>query len=301
MASRRIADRLPSFYRTWDRKAVIARLIEAFGSKLDESSEELFQVLKSHWVDTATGEDLDKLGALLNIARRPGETDRDFRVRLKTGVQGYMGGGTKKAILSAIKVALGLKNVAGIEIVENPLVSKKKVFRVRAGERWRMSSEGIDDVEPKIRIAVESKNARITNPEIKNLDTGESISFQGVMITGQVLEISSRGALLDGKDVTQRLLGRVPVIPRRETTWVYTEALEERIGVFNKSSFNQSVFALEVPLVRVEFEWRANQRAAFEVRVSRKYLKKKGVDLDYLRKVVESVKAVGVQSIVKIV
>jgi len=44
---------------------------------MDEMEKDLVSIMRGHWVDTARGEDIDRLGALFNIERKDGESDPD--------------------------------------------------------------------------------------------------------------------------------------------------------------------------------------------------------------------------------
>lgn len=86
---------------------------------------DLAWIMRSHWVDTASGKDLDRLGALFSIPRGK-EKDSDYRGRLKTAIISYRGGGTVGSIKMMARIALGLPPDHPIEMRENPPVARKK-------------------------------------------------------------------------------------------------------------------------------------------------------------------------------
>jgi hypothetical protein len=84
--TKRMLDRLPLFYRSWDRDSLIFNLLFAMGKRLDEADKEVTTILRSHWVDTSFGGNLDRLGAIYGFERKPHEGDSEYRNRLKQAV-----------------------------------------------------------------------------------------------------------------------------------------------------------------------------------------------------------------------
>ena len=108
-------------------------------------------------------------------------------------------------------------------------------------------------------------------------------------------------ALLDKKDVTQMLSSKeIPIILRKGSTWQYNESLEKRIGVFDTAKFDEHMFAVKVPSVKLRFDWVKLQLATFEVKVNSKALSRSGYSASYLEKVVHSMKAAGVRAIINV-
>jgi hypothetical protein len=257
--------------------------------------------MASHWVDTAHGEDLDSLGAVYSLKRKAGEPDHDFRGRLKTSIISYRGGGTRASLRMMTRIALGLPADTPIEIKENPQIKLKQTWKLNANSEWTIDPRNIADTVPEITIAVETENAKITNPTITNLDTGESIMFSDSLSFGDVLRIKDGSATLNGRDATEKLsVKKVPSLPRRKTRWQYTEAVGANIGVFDRSMFDKSVFAVNI-MTAITFEWTARQPASFEICIPKDLLKKSGVTREYVQELVNSVKACGVRGEVTVV
>jgi len=299
--TQRIIDIFPGFYKTWDSNSLIFRVVSALGKRLDEADKDLAAILRTHWVNTAFKDDIDKLGAIYNIDRKKGETDPEFRARLKRAILEFKGGGTVSAVLSSVKMALGLPMDYPLELIENPPKGICKEFEVRTGETWRLSSESVLDATPNITISVETEGAKVINPTLTNLDTEDVVTFKGVILSVERLRIENGKAILNDIDVTEKLSTTVkPTLLRKGSTWKYTEPLEEDIGVFDSALFDQSVFAVGIPTVKIAFEWTAYQPATFELRIPQDAVSRKG-DISLVREVVDSIKAAGVQSIIKIV
>ena len=109
----RLTDLFPDAYAVRDRESLLYKLIDAIGMELMQADESIKQLLKSHWVNYASGQALDGLAAIYGVERRPLrggqlETDDAFRQRLKAVVPLFTGGGTKQAVIGAVRSALGL-------------------------------------------------------------------------------------------------------------------------------------------------------------------------------------------------
>src|SRR5215207_2374236 len=115
----RLVELFPDAYAVRDRESLLYRLLDAVGAELMVADEKVKRLLKSHWVRYAADDALDKLGATFGVKRRvlrkgPGETeerlesDEEFRVRLQWTVPLFTGGGTRRAVVGAVRSALGL-------------------------------------------------------------------------------------------------------------------------------------------------------------------------------------------------
>lgn len=299
--TRRILERFPDFYKVWDENTRIFKVVSAIGKRLEEADKDINAVLRAHWIDTAFNGDLDKLGAIFNLKRRMGEADPEYRSRLKRAIMDFKGGGTVNAILSSVKMVLGLPDNYPLELVENPPVNLSKVLRVRTGDRWFMSSNSVLDALPIISITPEMKGMNILKPTIINIDTEEKITFNGIIREGEELRIENGRATLNGRDVTESLSTQsVPRLLRRGSIWSYIEQVEEKIGRFDESNFDESIFATHIPTVRISFNWVAYQPATFEIKIPKNILSRKN-DLSILEEVINSIKASGVKAIIKVI
>jgi hypothetical protein len=296
----KIAERLPHFYMHWDSKTAISSMVTSVGKNLDEAEKDFLGIMRSHWVDTASRDDLDRIGVLYGIKRKASEKDDDYRGRLKTAVLSYMGGGTLNAVRMMVRIAMGLPSDYPIKIEENPAVRLKKTWKVKAGTGWTVNPRNILDVEPEITIEVETANARISDPTITNQGTGESVIYKGELAHGDVLRISGGRAALNGKDVSERLTGRGPSLPRRKTKWQYTESIGANLGVFDRAMFDRSVFSVDISSA-ITLEWAARQPATFDVFLEKRLLDTSGVTESYLMEILNMAKGSGVKAGIKLV
>lgn len=296
----RISTKLPRFYKHWQKNSLIFSLLKGVSKQMDEVEEEITDLMKAHWVDTSKGDELDKIGVLVGSTRIPGEKDKHFRARLKRAVNEYKGGGTVSAILEAVKALIGAKSEEDVEIAENPRVKASAEFTVIAGDTWTLGSNSIVDEQPSLSLTVEEKG-KVSNPQIVNMDTGESMTFKGKLKSGEQLVIKKNKASIDGRDVTANISpNKTPLLLRKGSTWQYSEALLERIGVFDTAKFDEHTFAVGVPTVRIRFDWMKNQPATFIVQIKSKALRESGLTESYVEKAVNSMKAAGVEAIIKV-
>ena len=197
----RISNRLPRFYKHWEQDSLVFTLLKAVIEQLDEAEERITDLMKAHWVDTAVEDELDKLGELLGLSRLAEESDPAYRARLKRAVTDYEGGGTVSTILAAVKALIRAQTEEDVKIIENPPTSASAEFVVRAGDTWTLGSNSIEDTQPKVTITVEETGG-VSNPQIINQDSGESITFKVKLKSGQKLVITKKKALIDEMDIS---------------------------------------------------------------------------------------------------
>jgi hypothetical protein len=268
---------------------------------MDEMEKDLVSIMRAHWVDTARGEDIDRLGALFNIERKDGESDPEYSNRLKTAIISFNGGGTIDAIRMLVRITLGLPRDYRADIVENPPVDLKRTWKVSSGREWLVNPRNIQDTVPDITITVETENSKITDPTITNLTTEEAITFKGDISYGKSLKISNGKAMLNDRDMTDQLSTKIiPKLPRKKSKWQYSEYKGANIGTFDQTNFDESVFVIDITS-SITFEWTACQPATFELRLPEELLYKAGVAAGYMQEIINSVKASGVKADVKVV
>jgi hypothetical protein len=297
----RILNVFPDYYKTWDSDSRIFKVINAYGKRIDEAEKDLFSLLRAHWVDKAYNTDLDRLGAIYNMERNLGESDSEYRGRLKRAIMEFKGGGTISAILSSVKIALNLPTDYSLELNENPPKEIIKEFSFTTGDFFTISSESVLDAKPSIDISVETEDAEISNPTLTNTDTNEVITFMGTIKSEEHLKIEDGKAVLNDEDVTEKLSATtIPQLLRKGSTWSYTEIIEEEIGVFDVAQFDHSIFAFGIPTVKVVLNWTAFQPATFEISIPKNTLYR-GNDISLVEAVVNSIKAVGVKAIINVI
>jgi hypothetical protein len=109
----RLVALFPRAYAALDAESLIYKVLDVFGAELTTADGKVKDLLKSHWVRYASGAALDGLGAIYGVERRSlrggqPEPDDAFRARLEAVVPLFTGGGTRRAVLGAVRSALGL-------------------------------------------------------------------------------------------------------------------------------------------------------------------------------------------------
>lgn len=293
-SSKKIRDRLPDFYKSWDEGSVLYRMIGAIGSDIDGTKSGIIEMMRTHWVDVALNGDLDRIGSLFRLERASGEDDASYRARLKRAIVDFTGGGTLASIRSRLDDLFG----PHYAITENPSAEGRYEIRVMSGDTWSFRSESVQEITtPEIIIEAEDI---IENPEIIN-NLGDSLSFKGKLQKGNRLLVSEGRNRLDEVDVKNELLmNRVPRLHRRATTWRYTELIREKIGIFDDTMFDESIFAVGIPKAKITFTWTRYRPATLKVQIKEEALSRGGRSEEHVQEVLESMKAVGVDVIVEV-
>jgi len=298
----RISGRLPRIYQSAEEKALIFFLVQAVDKQLNKAEEVITEVMKAHWVDTAKKEELDEMSTLLGSKRMPEENDANLKGRLKRTVEEYKGGGTISIIRERVKELLNSDKKDDFEIIENPRVKASAEFLVVANDTWTLGSNSIEDEKPTLSLAVEGEGeGEVSNPQITNLDTEESLIFAGKLKAGKQLVIKKNKALLGEEDVTKKVTPKEPLqLLRKESIWRYSEPLSEMIGVFDTGKFDEHTFMIGIPTVKVRFDWVRSQPSTFLIKIKSSVLLKSGLTQSYLERTVNSMKAAGVNAIIKV-
>ena len=106
----RMLARMPKLYDV-EEGSNIYNVIDVEAQQLCKLYEVENDIQDAHWVDTASAFSLDAIGSLLGTVRRSGETDSEYRERLKTVLPTTLGGGT---IPHLKKILYGIFNKYGI-------------------------------------------------------------------------------------------------------------------------------------------------------------------------------------------
>jgi len=93
------------------------RFIDAFNTEVEQAGLDIEQIEESHYIDTATGDELDEIGAMFGVVgRRDGRTDAEYRSFLKSVVRSFKSRGTKPQIIEAIEAALDIEETDDAEV-----------------------------------------------------------------------------------------------------------------------------------------------------------------------------------------
>jgi hypothetical protein len=200
-------------------------------------------------------------------------------------------------------------------LAENPRRDRVSRDLARRGgrvghlQRWADRNAGLTDAPARITLTG-APGGRTTVPLLVNLTSGEWIGYGAVVPTGRRLEIAAASAtsrravaLLDGTDVSDRLLGgsrfppddglrpadarapSVPLVRRGDNAWMFASAglfgvrgvdrtflafadAAMAEGAFDATVFDHAIFPVG-PAAHLELGWIEREPASFEVRVPR--------------------------------
>lgn len=105
---RSITEYFPEIHPT-EGTSVLARYIEAHDEASDLNEATLEEIRESHYVDLATGDELDEIGKMFGqLGRRSGRSDSQYRGYLKSLVDAFSGVGRKQDIINAVSPSIGI-------------------------------------------------------------------------------------------------------------------------------------------------------------------------------------------------
>ena len=297
----------PDTYAARDPESVLYKLLDAIGADLMAADEAIKSLLKSHWVDYASGKALDGLGAIYGVSRRrlrdtTLETDDAFRQRLKSIVPLFTGGGTKQAVIGAVRSALGLpfdlaqlKLPPGFEALEKDIeklvyleefspkgerIVKKAVTEVDGVSELLLEIDipTVQEERPRIQWKFNTGGGRLLSLERLPDQAGAEMvgvkSMEGLIIPpGKTLTLSARedgrlSAVLDLEDVTTQfsnLNDTTPAILPEVPVGRSEWRFRAQSGLFGISVFGADTF--DLPEFEVEMSWLRFEPLTFEVHV----------------------------------
>jgi hypothetical protein len=72
------------------------------------------------------------------------------------------------------------------------------------------------------------------------------------------------------------------------------------IGVFDTGKFDENTFAVGIPTVKIRFEWVKRQPSTILIKIKSNALLKTGLTELYLERTINSIRAAGVNAIIKV-
>jgi hypothetical protein len=298
----RLVELFPDAYAATETESLLYKLLDAIGAEFMVADEAVKRLLKSHWVDYADGAALDGLGAIYGVGRRlllggTPETDEAFRLRLKSVVPFFTGGGTVRAVRGAVRSALGLpfdldqlnlppgyealrQDLERLVVVEefSPTVERvleDAVVPVGGASELTLVVDipTVEEDRPRIVWTFTAGGGRLLSLELVGANAGVKAEPDLVVPVGKSLVLSAEengrlSAAIDLDDVTRyftNLDGTVPAIlpdvPAQRSEWTF----RARSGVHDIGAFDTDTF--DLPLFRVELSWLRRQPLTFDVHV----------------------------------
>ncbi len=297
----RLINLFPDVYAARDRESLLYKLLDAAGAELMAADQSIKALLKSHWVNYASGAGLDGLGAIFGVERRklPDgslETDDAFRLRLKSIVPLFTGGGTRRSVLGAVRSALGfpfdlsqLNLPPQFDTLRTDLENLITLVEFSPAPQ-RLVSELVDpspggelllDV-PVVSVRPERPRLSWTftrgggrRLQLELVGTGQGVLSEDGLVCpeGQTLFLSASSdgsitAFLGATDVSARFHGLgggpaiLPEVPRQPSQWRFTA----QGALFDASVFDVDD-TFDLPYFRIEMSWRSYEPLTFDVYV----------------------------------
>jgi hypothetical protein len=332
--SDRIINRLPQFYKSWDKGSILFSFIDSFANELRKQKKELVNIRQTHWIDTSYGKNLDLLANIFKLYRKQEESDEDFRNRIKRFLFEFTGGGTKKSILAQTVAYLNLKEEHEMPIlIENPLRKKKIQMTVQNGDKINIKSESIDDKDFLLELSLEEEGFEILDPSIYDVDRNSSIQFHGTLKSGEKLIINTeeksvthiksdfiidninnepsnstnssvsnnQSNNMNNNSSNSLFLDDNMKVPRKKSTWIFKENTTPKLGRFDEAFFDENFYEVYVPKCSLNIEWKAKLLSSFELQIESESFKRSGVSIENFSDLVNSIKAAGVKAYIEII
>jgi hypothetical protein len=298
-----LANLLPDAYATDDAESLLYKLLDAAGAELMVADEKLKALLKSHWVDYASGPALDGLGAIFGVQRRvlqSGglESDAQFRLRLKAVVPLFTGGGTVKAVVGAVRSALGLPfDLDQLNLPPGQTTLREDIEKLVTLTEFSPASERLVDnaisetggaseltmvvevpmvgeVRPRVEWTFLTGGGRLLS--LERLDTGTGVRSDEALVVPRsgilVLSADEHGRLtatIGAEDVSElfaNLDGTTPAflpeVPPHRTEWRF----RAQSGLYDIGAFDGDD-TYDLPSYQVEMAWTGYERLTFDVHV----------------------------------
>ncbi|HET7269944.1 MAG TPA: hypothetical protein VFI90_02545 [Rubrobacter sp.] len=293
-------------YAVDDAESLLYKLLDAFGAELMTADEKLKRLLKSHWVNYADGPALEGLAAVFGVRRRllrdgvTPESDEAFRTRLKAVVPTFAGGGTRQAVLGAVRSAFGLPyDLRDLNLPDGLDALRDDIERLIILEEFSPKAETlvgddvaeIDDasqltlvvdiptvreVRPRIRWTCRDNEGRQRmSVELVGTTEGIKTTRDGLVVPANetlVLSADAEGLLnarLAGEDVSRFFVNLddsapaiMPEVPRTRSEWRF----RAQSGAFDTSKFDSGEI-YDLPEYAVEMSWWRYEPLTFDVRV----------------------------------
>ena len=294
----RLVALFPAVYAATEPASLLHRLVDTVGAELTTVDDTVKLLLKSHWVDYATGPALDGLGAIYGVDRRTlrdgtAELDEPFRRRLRSVVQLFTGGGTTLAVKGAVRSALGLPfDLATLNLPVELLRDLEELVALNEFPpvRERVLADTLTEVDgaAELRVVTDAPSMADAPPRIEwtmtesgvwlfsveRLDVGLGVrSGEALAVAAGSTLVLTNGAdgtlsaVLDGHDVTGtftdlagNLPAALPPVPQTHSEWRFRA---------NGARFDVSLFdapeTFDLPAFRVTFAWSRAQPLTFDV------------------------------------
>lgn len=177
-----ILDKFPDKVYSKDPDGNLYKILSSMSKEFDDFIEDMADIKKAHFVDEASGENLEKICAILNVRRFFGESDQSLRGRIKTIIPSFIGGGAIESIKHVVKEYLGV----------NPVV----IEHYRPGNGHALFHDGVLNGFTSIQtsglnLQVKEGTAYISGARITSNDTNITIPISST----RYIKLNSNGTI----------------------------------------------------------------------------------------------------------
>jgi len=220
--------------------SILKRYIASAEDELDVTQDAIVAGINNKFIDSASGDDLDRIGAIFGdtIGLRRGRDDGDYRAYLKSVVRSFVSRGTKNGIKLAISAAtdvpiedIGINEFfdeSGYEVVVNPNTpvtgsTLEEIAEIadpsgieQVGTRFVVDVDIVDSSDTVVIRAVE-------DPVTEELSSDDNfaINDNAFTIPQDAVQIDDALAAVDEQDKYQ--FKWEPQSPENQTDWGYAE------------------------------------------------------------------------------
>lgn len=228
------------FAVTYVSDSILKRYLASAEDELDLTQDAIVTGINNKFIDSATGDDLDRIGSIFGdtIGLRRGRSDGDYRAYLKSVVRSFVSRGTKNGIKLAISAAtdVPIEDIAineffdesGYEVVVNPNTpvtgsTLEEIAEIadpsgieQVGTRFVVDADIVDSSDSVIVRALD--NLAI---DAVSSDDNFAIDDNAFTIPQDAVQIDDALAAVDEQDKYQ--FKWEPQTPENETEWGYAE------------------------------------------------------------------------------
>lgn len=288
----RLVELFPDIYAAQDKESVLYKLLDTVGAEFMVADEKIKRLLKSHWVRYAQGRALDNLASIYGLTRRNmrsgrPESDEAFRRHLQSVVPLFTGGGTRRAVVGAVRSALGLPfDLAQLRLAPEFEALRRDVEALVTLTEFSPQGEKVTEtiirtVENASELVLDVKESTVkaSSPQIewtfeqgsgRNLTMERVGSKEGVksrdefwIPQGKTLVFSAvddgrLNALIDRTDVTSQFVNLngtspalLPKVPEGASKWKFrAQSAIYGAGTFDGETFDTPSFFVSIRRLR---------------------------------------------------
>jgi len=229
-----------TFFVTYESDSILKRYLDASNDEIELTQDAIVDSINSKFIDTASGDNLDRIGNLFGevVGDRREKTDKEYRAYLKSAVQSFVSRGTKDGIRLSVSSALGLP-LEKIQIEEDFEESAYKIFFIPDTEiRTSTITEVADIADPSgiqylgsiVGISTEGPEF-VEGPDIDIEDVAEYDSIEEVP-SDFINPVSTKERITDTRDIFEETVNK-EIVETYTYDWAHQQITVNSVGSGN--------------------------------------------------------------------